>query len=83
MSDLTSSDIITYAKSGDGARVKETIQAILANKIMTGIEAKKADVSKAMFGPVVQPEESKVKSDNPSAAEEIEEPIEEPVAVEA
>ena len=83
MSDLTSSDIITYAKSGDGARVKETIQAILANKIMTGIEAKKADVSKAMFGAVVQPEESKVKSDNPSAAEEIEEPIEEPAAVEA
>ena len=82
MSDLTSSDIITYAKSGDGARVKETIQAILANKIMTGIEAKKADVSKAMFGAVVQPEESKVKSDNPSAAEEIEEPIEEPAAVE-
>ena len=83
MSDLTSSDIITYAKSGDGARVKETIQAILANKIMTGIEAKKADVSRAMFGPVVQPEESKVKSDSSSAAEEIEEPIEEPVAVEA
>ena len=76
MSDLTSSDIITYAKSGDGARVKETIQAILANKIMTGIEAKKADGSRAMFGPVVQPEESKVKSDSPSAAEE-------PSAVEA
>ena len=83
MSDPTSSDVITYAKSKDGARVKETIQAILANKIMTGIEAKKADVSRAMFGPVVQPEESKVKSDNPSAAEEIEEPIEEPAAVEA
>jgi len=76
MSDPTPSDIITYAKSGDGARVKETIQAILANKIMTGIEAKKADVSRAMFGPVVQPEESKVKSDSPSAAEE-------PSAVEA
>tara|TARA_B100000749_G_scaffold236836_1_gene195164 strand:- start:478 stop:708 length:231 start_codon:yes stop_codon:yes gene_type:complete len=76
MSDSTPSDIITYAKSGDGARVKETIQAILANKIMTGIEAKKADVSRAMFGPVVQPEESKVKSDSPSAAEE-------PSAVEA
>ena len=83
MSDLTSSDIITYAKSGDGARVKETIQAILANKIMTGIEAKKADVSKAMFGAVVQPEEAKVQSYNPSAAEEIEEPIEEPAAAEA
>ena len=83
MSDPTSSDIITYAKSEDGARVKETIQAILANKIMTGIEAKKADVSRAMFGTVVQPEESKVKSDSPSAAEEIEEPIEEPAAVEA
>ena len=83
MSDLTSSDIITYAKSGDGARVKETIQAILANKIMTGIETKKADVAKAMFGAVVQPEESKEMSDNPSAAEEIEEPIEEPAAVEA
>jgi len=81
MSDLTSSDIITYAKSGDGARVKETIQAILANKIMTGIEAKKAEVSKAMFGPVVQPEESKEKLSSP-AAEEIEEPIEEPAAVE-
>lgn len=83
MSDPTPSDIITYAKSEDGARVKETIQAILANKIMTGIEAKKAEVSKAMFGPVVQPEESKVKSDSPLAAEEIEEPIEEPAAVEA
>ena len=83
MSDPTSSDVITYAKSKDGARVKETIQAILANKIMTGIEAKKAEVSKAMFGPVVQPEESKEKSDNPLAAEEIEEQIEEQAAVEA
>ena len=83
MSDPTSSDVITYAKSKDGARVKETIHSILANKIMTGIEAKKAEVSKAMFGPVVQPEESKEKSDNPLAAEEIEEPIEEPAAVEA
>ena len=83
MSDPTPSDIITYVKSEDGARVKETIQAILANKIMTGIEAKKADVSRAMFGPVVQPEESKVKSDSPSVAEEIEEPIEEPAAAEA
>ena len=46
---------------------------------MTGIEAKKAEVSKAMFGPVVQPEESKEKSDSSLAAEE----IEEPVAVEA
>ena len=79
MSDPTSSDIITYAKSKDGARVKETIHSILANKIMTGIEAKKAEVSKAMFGPVVQPEESKEKSDSSLAAEE----IEEPVAVEA
>ena len=79
MSDPTSSDVITYAKSKDGARVKETIQAILANKIMIGIEAKKAEVSKAMFGPVVQPEESKEKSDSPLAAEE----IKEPVAVEA
>ena len=83
MSDLTSSDIITYAKSKDGARVKEAIHSILANKIMTVIEAKKADVSKAMFGPVVQPEESKENLDSPSAAEEIEEPIEEPAAVEA
>ena len=83
MSDPTSSDIITYAKSKDGARVKETIHSILANKIMTGIEAKKVEVSKAMFGPVVQPEESKEKPDSPLAAEEIEEPIEEPAAVEA
>ena len=50
---------------------------------MTVIEAKKVEVSKAMFGAVVQPEESKEKSDNPLAAEEIEEPIEEPAAVEA
>ena len=83
MSDITSSDVITYAKSEDGARVKETIHSILANKIMTGIEAKKAEVSKAMFGPVVQPEESKEMSDSPSAAEEIKEPIEEPAAAEA
>ena len=83
MSDLTSSDVITYAKSKDGARVKEAIHSILANKIMTGIEAKKAEVSKAMFGPVVQPEESKEKLSSPPAAEEIEEPIEEPAAAEA
>ena len=83
MSDPTSKDVITYAKSKDGARVKETIHSILANKIMTGIEAKKAEVSKAMFGPVVQPEESKEISDSSLAAEEIEEPIEEPAAVEA
>ena len=83
MSDPTSSDVITYAKSKDGARVKETIHSILANKIMTGIEAKKVEVSKAMFGPVVQPEESKEISDSSLAAEEIEEPIEEPAAVEA
>ena len=83
MSDPTSSDVITYAKSKDGARVKETIHSILANKIMTGIEAKKVEVSKAMFGPVVQPEESKEISDSSLAAGEIEGPIEEPVAVEA
>ena len=83
MSDPTSSDVITYAKSKDGARVKETIHSILANKIMTGIEAKNAEVSKAMFGPVKQPEESKVNADSPLAAEEIEEPIEEPAAVKA
>ena len=76
MSDPTPSDVITYAKTEDGARVKEAIHSILANKIMTGIEAKKADVSKAMFGPVVQPDESKEMSDSPSAAEE-------PSAVEA
>ena len=85
MSDLTSSDVITYAKSKDGARVKEAIHSILANKIMTGIEVKKAEVSKAMFGPVVQPEESKEKSESPPVAphERKEEPIEEPAAAEA
>ena len=58
MSDLTSSDIITYAKSGDGARVKEAIQSVLADKVVRGLEAKKAEVAQAMFNSAVKPESS-------------------------
>ena len=83
MSDYTPQDIINYAKTEDGARVKEAIHSILADKIMTGIEGKKAEVSKAMFGPVVQPEEPEVELDSPPAAEKVEEPTEELAAIEA
>ena len=52
MSDYSTEDIVKYAISGDGSRVKDAIQGVVANKVMTGMEAKKAEVAQAMFNSV-------------------------------
>ena len=57
MSDYTPEDIGKYSISGDGARVKEAIQGVMANKVMNGLEAKKAEVAQSMFNSVSQPEQ--------------------------
>ena len=57
MSDYSTEDIVKYAISGDGSRVKETIQGVVANKIMKGMEAKKAEVAQAMFNTVSEPKQ--------------------------
>ena len=44
MSDYSSEDIVKYSISGDGARVKEAIHGVLADKVMKHLEAKKADI---------------------------------------
>jgi len=56
MSDYTPEDIVKYSISSDGARVKEVIQGVLADKIMKGMEAKKAEVAQSMFNSAVNPE---------------------------
>ena len=56
MSDYSTEDIVKYSISGDGSRVKETIQSVVANKIMKGMEAKKAEVAQAMFNTVPVPD---------------------------
>ena len=59
MSDYSTEDIVKYAISGDGSRVKDAIQGVVANKIMKGLEAKKAEVAQAMFNavPVSEPKQ--------------------------
>ena len=52
MSDYSTEDIVKYSISGDGARVKEAIKSVVASKIMTGMESKKAEVAQAMFNTV-------------------------------
>ena len=52
MSDYSTEDIVKYSISGDGARVKDAIQSVVASKIMTGMESKKAEVAQAMFNTV-------------------------------
>jgi len=52
MSDYSTEDIVKYSISGDGARVKEAIQSVIASKIMAGMESKKAEVAQAMFNTV-------------------------------
>ena len=52
MSDYSTEDIVKYSISGDGARVKDAIQSVVASKIMAGMEAKKAGVAQAMFNTV-------------------------------
>ena len=56
MSDYSTEDIVKYSISGDGARVKEAIQGVIANKVMKGMEAKKAEVAQKMFNTVPVPE---------------------------
>ena len=56
MSDYSTEDIVKYSISGDGSRVKEAIQGVVANKIMKGMEAKKAEVAQKMFNTVPVPE---------------------------
>ena len=58
MSDYTPEDIVKYSTSKDGARVKEAIQSVLADKVVRGLEAKKAEVAQAMFNSAVKPESS-------------------------
>ena len=52
MSDYSTEDIVKYSISGDGARVKDAIQGVIASKIMAGMESKKAEVAQAMFNTV-------------------------------
>ena len=52
MSDYSTEDIVKYSISGDGARVKDAIQSVVASKIMAGMESEKAEVAQAMFNTV-------------------------------
>ena len=52
MSDYSPEDIVKYSLSGDGARAKEAIQGVLANKVIDGLEAKKAEIAQTMFNGV-------------------------------
>ena len=70
MSDYSTEDIVKYAISGDGSRVKETIQSVVANKIMKGMEVKKAEVAQAMFNTVPLPDATQEVADTFVAAAE-------------
>ena len=71
MSDYTPEDIVKYSISGDGARVKEAIQGVMANKVMNGLEAKKAEVAQSMFNSVSKPDgESQPAADTDDASVE-------------
>ena len=74
MSDYSTEDIVKYSISGDGSRVKETIQSVIANKIMKGMEAKKAGVAQAMFNTVPVPDAKQEVADTFVAAAEKETP---------
>ena len=69
MSDYTPEDIVKYSTSKDGARVKEAIQSVLADKVVRGLEAKKAEVAQAMFNSAVKPESSETVEPNVEASE--------------
>ena len=57
MSDYSTEDIVKYSISGDGSRVKDAIQNVVASKIMKGMEATKAEVAQAMFNTVSEPKQ--------------------------
>ena len=69
MSDYTPEDIVKYSTSKDGARVKEAIQSVLADKVVRGLEAKKAEVAQAMFNSAVKPESSETVEPSVEASE--------------
>ena len=56
MSDYKPEDIVKSSISGDGSRVKEAIQGVMAAKVMKALEAKKAEVALSMFNSAVKPE---------------------------
>ena len=68
MSDYSTEDIVKYSISGDGSRVKDAIQGVVANKIMKGMEAKKAEVAQAMFNTVPLPDATQEAADTFVAA---------------
>ena len=70
MSDYSTEDIVKYSISGDGARVKEAIQSVIASKIMSGMEARKAGVAQAMFNTVPVSHEKQEVADTFVAAAE-------------
>jgi len=70
MSDYSTEDIVKYSISGDGARVKEAIQSVVASKIMTGMETKKSEVAQAMFNTVPVSHEKQEVADTFVAAAE-------------
>ena len=73
MSDYSTEDIVKYSISGDGSRVKEAIQSVVASKIMKGMEAKKAEVAQAMFNTVpVSHEKQEVADTFVASAEKVE-----------
>ena len=74
MSDYSTEDIVKYSISGDGSRVKETIQSVVASKIMKGMEAKKAEVAQAMFNTVSEPKQEVADTFVATAAAEKETP---------
>jgi len=70
MSDYSTEDIVKYSISGDGARVKDAIQGVIASKIMAGMESKKAEVAQAMFNTVPVSHEKQEVADTFVAAAE-------------
>ena len=68
MSDYSTEDIVKYSISGDGSRVKDALQGVVANKIMKGMEAKKAEVAQAMFNTVPLPDATQEVADTFVAA---------------
>ena len=61
MSETESADIVNYSTTEDGARVKEAIQATLADKIINKMETKKAEIAQSMFNSAIN---SKTEVDN-------------------
>ena len=60
MSDYSPEDVVKYSTTKDGARVKEAIHGVIANKVMKALEAKKAEVAQSMFNSAVGSEKPEV-----------------------